>query len=77
VDEKYTLLKLSVALPLRLSKSDSGKLLVECAFDEPFWTKPAPRVISIDTEPPVTNQDIGGLQIDESGEKTGEEPADE
>jgi hypothetical protein len=78
VDADYNLLKLSAALPLSLTKNENGKLLVECEFDEPFWTRLLPRVISIDETPPVKNLDIEGIQIDEkSGEKTGEEPQDQ
>ncbi len=78
VDEKYNLLKLSVALPLRFAKNESGKLAVECAFDEPFWIRPPQsNVIPIQDAPvpPPTTLDIPIEE--ETGEKTGEEPKDE
>jgi hypothetical protein len=78
VDADYNLLRLSAALPTGLTKNDNGKPLVECAFDEPLWTRPYPNVIPIDEVPPVTNLDVEGLQIDEEpGEKTGEGPTGE
>jgi hypothetical protein len=74
VNEKYCLQRLSIALPVHAARNDTGKLLVECAFDEPFWIKPTASVTAIAVDPPVTNQDISDVQIDESGDKTGEEP---
>ena len=77
MDGAYSLLKLSVALPLGVTKTESGKSVVDCAFDEPFWIKPLqPNVIRIDDAiVPLTNLDI---PIEEdTGEKTGEEPKDE
>jgi hypothetical protein len=79
VDEHYTLLKLSLALPLRFIKNENGKSVVECAFDEPFWIRPPQdNVISITdapTPPAPTNLDLE--IVEETGEKTGEESKDE
>jgi hypothetical protein len=78
VDREYNLLKLSVALPLRLTKNDMGQKIVECAFDEPFWRRPPlSNVVPINDvpAPPVASLDID-LQ-EETGEKTGEGPKGE
>ncbi len=74
VDVKYNLLKLSLALPIHFSRNELGKWIVECAFDEPFWTRSLPKPIQIDDPIQPTNLDI---QIEEdTGEQTGEEPAE-
>lgn len=75
VDANYTLLSVSVALPLRFAKSVDGKLTVECAFDEPFWRRPPQsNVITLsDTPPQPSDLDIEGIQM-HAEEKTGEEP---
>ncbi len=72
VDKKYNLLKLSVALPVCATKTESGKLVVDCAFDEPFWTRPQRTAISIEEVLSLDNLDL--LIEEESTEKTGEEP---
>jgi hypothetical protein len=78
VDENYNLMKLSLALPLDITKAENGKQIVECHFNEPFWTKPLPNIIVINEQPPVSDLDVPGVQIDENAdEKTGEEPKDE
>jgi hypothetical protein len=78
VDEHYNLLRLSLALPLDVTKADNGKLTVECHFNEPFWTKPLPKITVINEQPPVTNLDVPGIQIEEkTDEKTGEDPKGE
>jgi hypothetical protein len=77
VDEKYNLLKLSVALPLSSVKNESGRY--DCAFDEPFWMRPPQsNVTSISNVPvvPPPSLDIDSIQ-EEPNEKTGEEPKDE
>jgi hypothetical protein len=75
VDEKYTLLKLSLALPLHFTRNELGKWIVECAFDEPFWTRSLPKPIQIDEPIPPTVLDI---PIEEEPEElTGEEPTEE
>ena len=76
VDEKYNLLRLAVALPLSFAKNEFGKLVVQCAFDEPFWRRPPQaNVTSIDKTPapPPSSLDISSIQ-EETSEKTGEEP---
>jgi hypothetical protein len=72
VDKKYSLSKLSVALPVSTTKTDSGKLVVDCAFDEPFWIRPQPAVISI--EEVLSLDDLDLLIEEEPTEKSGEEP---
>jgi hypothetical protein len=73
VDSEYNLLKLSVALPVDLPKSENGRLLVECEFDEPYWTRPQRgNVVSIDAVPPPTDLNIPGIRT-EPEEKTGED----
>lgn len=73
VDKKYDLLKLSVALPLSFDKNEYGKLVVVCAFDEPFWRRPQSNVTSIQDAlvPPLPTNNI--LIEEETEEKTGEE----
>jgi hypothetical protein len=56
VDQEYNLLKLSVALPLKFVKNADGKMVVECAFDEPFWTRPQRKAIEIDRMPALRFQ---------------------
>jgi len=74
VDENYNPLKLSLALPLDITKADNGKITVECHFNEPFWTKPLPKITVINEQPPVTNLDVPGIEVQENAdEKTGEE----
>lgn len=75
VDDKYNLLKLSLALPRSFSKNELGKWVVECDFDEPFWTRSLPNVIQIDEPVQPTNFDI--LIEEEPREQTGEEPKKE
>lgn len=74
VDRQYNLLTLSVALPLKIAKNDMGRLVVECAFDEPFWRRPPQANVIAITEPTAPapfNLDIEGI-AEEAGEKTGE-----
>ena len=78
VDEQYDLLKLSVALPLSFAKDESGRLVVQCAFDEPFWRRPPQsNVTRIDTAPEPLPSSLDVKIEEETGEKTGEEPKDE
>jgi hypothetical protein len=74
VDREYNLLSLSVALPLKITKNEMGRSVVECAFDEPFWRRPPQSNVTSITEtptPPPATLDIEGIAADE--EKTGEE----
>lgn len=83
VDRQYNLLKLSVALPLKIAKNDLGRAVVECAFDEPFWQSPplsnVTSITSGPTSPTPSSLNIDGIQIasDEERTGTGEEPVSE
>lgn len=71
VDSKYDLLRLCIALPLSATRNDSGRLIVESAFDEPCWTKSQPNVVRFGETAPPTNLD---LPIEEEADgKTGED----
>lgn len=78
VDRQYSLTRLSVALPLKITKNEMGRPVVVCAFDEPFWTRPPQAKVIPITEPPTPapgSLDIPGIAAEE--EKTGEGPTKE
>jgi hypothetical protein len=78
VDAEYNLLKLSVALPLRCMKNETGRTVVECAFDEPFWQRPPQSAVIAITDAPIPDAPRSlDLNIVADEEKTGEEPKDE
>ncbi len=83
VDRQYNLTKLSVALPLKITKNEMGRLVVECAFDEPFWRRPPQSNVTSITDAPTapvpSTLDIEGIKIagDEEKTGTGEEPPTE
>jgi hypothetical protein len=77
VNQRYDLLQLSVALPLRVTKNDLGKTVVKCAFDEPFWTRPSETNV-VEIGGPIAPTDLNLSNIEqEPDEKTGEEPRGE
>ena len=78
VDRSYALLKLSIALPTSFDKNEDGKIEVLSHFDEPFWIRTENPAVSIIQEPePVEDQNVEGIELDDQGEKTGEEPKGE
>jgi hypothetical protein len=78
VDSGYNLLKVSVALPIDFTKSENGKLEVQCKFDEPFWIKPPQSGVRSISDAPVQPLASNDLDIQEdANEKTGEEQKDE
>jgi hypothetical protein len=80
VDRDYNLLSLSVALPLKSYKNELGRVVVECAFDEPFWRRSPQSNVTVISEAPTPATpsllDIPGI-AEEAEEKTGEEPEKE
>ena len=77
VDEQYRLVKLSVALPLRPSRSETGKIIPQCAFDEPIWIRPPQsNVAPIQGAPPPPPSSLE-IPLEEEAEKSGEEPSKE
>ncbi len=77
VDDDYSLLKLSVALPLNFEKNEAGRLVVTCAFDEPFWRRPPQSGVIPIQHGPTPQPSSLDVSIEEEIEKTGEDSDEE
>jgi hypothetical protein len=65
VNQKYNLLKVSLALPMKPRRSEIGKPAMECAFDEPFWTRSSSAPIQIDRAHPVVDLDVPEIRLED------------